>query len=511
MLRKLSILIILGFTFFPLFTVHAATDASSQIPELNPFCWHRIDCHKIRKQFGGTGTGDEGFITDASVAPCTGGGTKGSPEEWGRCLPAGTSKTAISFGGKDEFSNIGEFIILMYKYLLTIASIVAVVVIIIAGMQWVSSGGNSEAIGSAKKRISGALIGLFIAYMSYFVLNTINPALVNLRLPQVWLVRPQALMPEFCSDIPGATTTIKFAKVGEANQPNAPLPPANQRVYQLWNQQACGSRFLAENGGDQVCTGNGCDVGDGNPKNKVCFDMQGDGTGYECGDVRIAGKIIHTTLAPAWFRDFFGAFYDSTGWKAQPVNNVEVQMYCGALADDSAQNQGYWGAFKAGVGAIGEQLSQLAKNLNKLQKSVRGLLTFGLLGGRGEYLGGSYAIQITVEEIDIENRKCFADSGRIVLKVEMAGIKGDGVIYTEDHYIGRNGVDLGNAYFFFNNFAAIDYKHFYSYKEFKKGIRMNINADNIVNVQAGGWVSNFIPDSDKQNKANEFYKRYLKY
>ena len=209
MLKKTVIIVVVLFTFLISSPARSApTSTESQIADINPYCWHRRDCYIIRRTFlTGNPTDAElekGFVSDLSTAPCNGGT---GDDQWGRCLPAGVTKTEISFGGKTEFANIGEFIILMYKYLVTIASIVAVVVIIIAGMQWVTSGGNSEAISSAKKRIGGAIIGLFIAYMSYFVLNTINPALVNLHLPQVWVVRPVALLS------PPVVTLITMDKV----------------------------------------------------------------------------------------------------------------------------------------------------------------------------------------------------------------------------------------------------------------------------------------------------------
>lgn len=211
MFKKITIFTAILFTLLMSVPAKAATDVSKDIAELNIYCWHRIDCHNFRKQFLTDNPSDaeleKGFVSDISTAPCN---TGTGDEQWGRCLPGGVTKTEISFGGQDRFSNIGEFIILMYKYLLTVASIVAVVMIIIAGMQWVTSGGNSEAISSAKKRISGAIIGLFIAYMSYFILNTINPAMVNLRLPQVWLTRPIALFQ------PPAATLVTMDKLEEA-------------------------------------------------------------------------------------------------------------------------------------------------------------------------------------------------------------------------------------------------------------------------------------------------------
>ena len=57
----------------------------------------------------------------------------------------------------------------------------AIVLIIVAGLQWTVSGGNPEMIKRAQKRISGALIGLALAVGSYTILYTINPELVEFR------------------------------------------------------------------------------------------------------------------------------------------------------------------------------------------------------------------------------------------------------------------------------------------------------------------------------------------
>lgn len=76
---------------------------------------------------------------------------------------------------------IGEYLSVIYKYLITFAGIIAVVVIIIAGIQWTASGGNSSTIESAKNRIVGALTGLGLAVGSYVILYAINPELVNFR------------------------------------------------------------------------------------------------------------------------------------------------------------------------------------------------------------------------------------------------------------------------------------------------------------------------------------------
>lgn len=74
---------------------------------------------------------------------------------------------------------LGEYIMAMYKYAIVVASILAIFIIIFAGFQWATSGGSPEAIKGAQKKISGAIAGLLLAFLSYFVLYSINPQLVK--------------------------------------------------------------------------------------------------------------------------------------------------------------------------------------------------------------------------------------------------------------------------------------------------------------------------------------------
>lgn len=273
--KFLLIAVVLVGNFLILFPVRAQqVDVLSNIPALNPFCWKKKDCIEARRGYVlGDPSNEElakgGFITGNSVAPCVGGE---GDDQWGKCLPAGQTKTAISFGGQDRFANIGEFILTMYKYLMTMASIVAVIVIIVAGMQWVTSGGNSETISGAKHRIGGAVIGLFIAYMSYFILYTVNPAIVNFRLPQTWLIKPQHLIPHYCKQVPGAQDgKLKFLYFAGASEQNKPAQLSGNENFDLtYGPQKdtdgnpvfmCGRRFLAEDGGTQTCVGDICPSG----------------------------------------------------------------------------------------------------------------------------------------------------------------------------------------------------------------------------------------------------------
>ncbi|MBD3311623.1 MAG: transglycosylase SLT domain-containing protein [Candidatus Magasanikbacteria bacterium] len=77
------------------------------------------------------------------------------------------------------FPYFGEYLAAVYKYTIGAIAIIAVIVLIISGLQWASSAGNDEMINSAKKRIIGAVMGLVIAVSSYTILYIINPDLVQ--------------------------------------------------------------------------------------------------------------------------------------------------------------------------------------------------------------------------------------------------------------------------------------------------------------------------------------------
>src|SRR3989339_2274002 len=136
---KLFIAIVTALFFAPAF----ANAQETTLPELNPVCWKKSDCVNARKQYGIPESEiNNGFLVEF---PCN------SKPDWGKCLPAGVTETSVALGGEKKFANFGVYLITVYKYALTVASILAVVVIIFSGMQWIASGGNSETINSSKK------------------------------------------------------------------------------------------------------------------------------------------------------------------------------------------------------------------------------------------------------------------------------------------------------------------------------------------------------------------------
>ncbi|MBI5037331.1 MAG: lytic transglycosylase domain-containing protein [Candidatus Kerfeldbacteria bacterium] len=76
-------------------------------------------------------------------------------------------------------ATLGEYIIALYVFLVSVAGILSTVFVMYGGFRYIISFGNQSQIQSAKETISSALIGLLIAVASYTILLTINPNLVK--------------------------------------------------------------------------------------------------------------------------------------------------------------------------------------------------------------------------------------------------------------------------------------------------------------------------------------------
>jgi hypothetical protein len=81
--------------------------------------------------------------------------------------------------------NIANLVKAIYKYAIGIVGILAAVVLMVGGVLWIMAGGNATQVGEAKAWIGASLTGLVLALTSYLILNTVNPALVNLQITKI--------------------------------------------------------------------------------------------------------------------------------------------------------------------------------------------------------------------------------------------------------------------------------------------------------------------------------------
>jgi len=83
--------------------------------------------------------------------------------------------------GKMNSDLLARYIKAFYNYGLTIAGILATLVLMGGGVIWLASGGDAGKVGQAKEMIFGSIIGMVILVCAWIILNTINPSLVNLK------------------------------------------------------------------------------------------------------------------------------------------------------------------------------------------------------------------------------------------------------------------------------------------------------------------------------------------
>lgn len=109
-----------------------------------------------------------------------------------------TCETTINAEGKPvqecSIPWLAEYIGALYKYGIGAILILAVVIIMIGGVIWLTAAGNDKRVNDAKNWISGSLFGVLIALSSYMILTIINPALTQLSPIKITTIKKADLL-----------------------------------------------------------------------------------------------------------------------------------------------------------------------------------------------------------------------------------------------------------------------------------------------------------------------------
>ncbi len=81
----------------------------------------------------------------------------------------------------EETVTFGKYIKYIYLFVIAVSGFIGLGVLVWAGFKYLTSSGNPERMGDAKDRITQALIGLLVIFLSWIIANTINPELTVLR------------------------------------------------------------------------------------------------------------------------------------------------------------------------------------------------------------------------------------------------------------------------------------------------------------------------------------------
>ncbi len=95
------------------------------------------------------------------------------------CNPAPTFFVSLPSRGGFGDNTFGTLLLFFIQMLLVFVGLLAVLFIIIGGIQYVTSRGDEEQAESGKKTLQNAVIGLVIAILSYVIVVVVINALNN--------------------------------------------------------------------------------------------------------------------------------------------------------------------------------------------------------------------------------------------------------------------------------------------------------------------------------------------
>ena len=85
----------------------------------------------------------------------------------------------------DPNTTASQFIAYLFYLMIAVGSLIGVIVLIVAGLEWVSAYGDAKVINSAKKKITAVFTGLIVLFTSYIVINTLNPAILDVNIESI--------------------------------------------------------------------------------------------------------------------------------------------------------------------------------------------------------------------------------------------------------------------------------------------------------------------------------------
>ncbi len=84
---------------------------------------------------------------------------------------------------------LGQYIGGIQRYAIGVVGIIAVIVLMIGGIIWLTAAGNSSQITQAKKMIGGSFFGLLLVFGSYLILYMVNPNLTKMKSLEVSYIK----------------------------------------------------------------------------------------------------------------------------------------------------------------------------------------------------------------------------------------------------------------------------------------------------------------------------------
>ncbi len=214
---------------------------------------------------------------------------------------------------------IGEYIVMIYDYALSIAGILAAVMLMIGGLLWLVSGGDVSKITQAREIIVGAIVGLLILAVSFLLLNQLNPKFTTFDPIMIGTIKENDLEPLSYEGNPDNSIECNDC-VKIENIPYKDGGLVNSGLYnklqKAWNNTPNNLRWMITEAYPPVikhkakCHNNG-----------MCVDIDFT-VSYKCKDVDSLIKIIEDAGMKV-----FNEFYDCNGAKTPQTTGTHLHVY----------------------------------------------------------------------------------------------------------------------------------------------------------------------------------------
>jgi hypothetical protein len=103
-------------------------------------------------------------------------------------------KLQVSIGSLTSPKDLGDYVAAAYQWMISAATLIAIVFTMVGGLQWAFGATSAEQIGKAKKRIMNGVIGLILLLSAYLILATVNPNLLSLKVPSFPMIKTVSLV-----------------------------------------------------------------------------------------------------------------------------------------------------------------------------------------------------------------------------------------------------------------------------------------------------------------------------
>ncbi len=178
----------------------------------------------------------------------------------GRCIalePEVELNTPI--GGKVSIRGFNQYVVAAYRYLLSIAIVLATVMFIWGGFIYLVGSSGVGSITTGKSIMVDSIIGLILLLSATAILRTLNPALTTLSPIKVYMVNTQSFISTaYCRDL--ADKSLRLADAGETSS-KASYEEVSKKedAFNVTPDQAlCGHQYYIQTGSGGSCAGTKC-------------------------------------------------------------------------------------------------------------------------------------------------------------------------------------------------------------------------------------------------------------